>query len=96
MRRACLPAFQRFSEDGHLVALDEPIGRVMTASPTSVRAGTRLRDAVALIETRRLSELPVIQETGRVVGLLDIVDLVGMLPPEMLEILVDPSTAATA
>ena len=77
-------------------ALDEPIGRVMTASPTTVRAGTRLRDAVALIETRRLSELPVIQETGRVVGLLDIVDLVGMLPPEMLEILVDPSTAATA
>ncbi len=32
---------------------------------------------------------------GRVAGLLDIVDLVGMLPPETLDVLVDPSTAAT-
>jgi CBS domain-containing protein len=36
----------------------------MTASPPTIRSGTPLRDAVALIEARRLSELPVIHETG--------------------------------
>jgi arabinose-5-phosphate isomerase len=63
-------------------ALDEPIGRVMTARPTTVSVGTRLRDAVAVLESRRLSELPVLGGDGRPRGLLDIVDLVGLVPPE--------------
>ena len=63
-------------------ALDEPIGRVMTARPTTVPVGTRLRDAVAVLESRRLSELPVLGGDGRPCGLLDIVDLVGLVPPE--------------
>ena len=63
-------------------ALDEPIGRVMTARPTTVTVGTRLRDAVAVLESRRLSELPVLGDDGRPRGLLDIVDLVGLVPPE--------------
>jgi hypothetical protein len=49
---------------------------------------------VALLETRRLSELPVIDAAGRVTGLLDIVDLVGMVPPETLEIAVEAPAAA--
>jgi len=65
-------------------ALDEPIGRVMTARPTTLPAGTRLRDAVTILESRRLSELPVLDPTGRPVGLVDIVDLVGLVPPELL------------
>jgi arabinose-5-phosphate isomerase len=65
-------------------ALDEPIGRVMTARPTTLPVGTRLRDAVTILESRRLSELPVLDPTGRPVGLVDIVDLVGLVPPELL------------
>jgi arabinose-5-phosphate isomerase len=65
-------------------ALDEPIGRVMTARPTTLPVGTRLRDAVTILESRRLSELPVLDQTGRPVGLVDIVDLVGLVPPELL------------
>jgi len=66
-------------------ALDCAISGVMTARPATVPLGTRLRDALAILEARRLSELPVVDEGGRVAGLLDIVDLVGLVPPEMLE-----------
>ena len=79
--------FERRSD----AAIDGPIGDVMTARPTTIASGTRLRDAVVLIETRRLSELPVVDAAGRPIGLLDIVDLVGMVPPELLDM---PATAA--
>jgi arabinose-5-phosphate isomerase len=62
-------------------ALDGPIAAVMTSRPTTVVTGTRLRDALAVLETRRLSELPVVDAAGRPVGLLDIVDVVGLAPP---------------
>jgi len=75
----------RLFERRNDTALDHPIGSVMTARPTTVPFGTRLSDALAILEARRLSELPVVDEAGRVAGLLDIVDLVGLVPPEMLE-----------
>jgi len=65
-------------------ALDGAISAVMTRRPTTVPVGTRLRDAVAMLEARRLSELPVVDAAGRPVGLLDIVDLVGLVSPETL------------
>jgi len=68
------------------VLLDGPIRDVMTTRPTTVAAGTRLEEAVTLLESRRLSELPVLDAVGRPCGLLDIVDLVGMVPAEMLEL----------
>jgi arabinose-5-phosphate isomerase len=87
----------RLFERRNDAALDGPIGGVMTARPTTIPLGTRLRDALAVLETRRLSELPVLDEGGCVVGLLDIVDLVGMVPPEMLELpLSTPSASAPA
>ena len=76
----------RLFERRNDAALDGPIGGVMTERPTTVTVGTRLRDALAILEARRLSELPVLDAAGRVVGLLDIVDLVGLVPPEMLEL----------
>jgi arabinose-5-phosphate isomerase len=42
----------------------------------------RLRDAVAVLESRRLSELPVVDADGRPLGLLDIVDLVALTPAD--------------
>jgi len=67
-------------------AIDGPIRAVMTREPATIVAGTRLRDAVALLEARRLSELPVVDGAGRPLGLLDIVDLVGLVPPELLDV----------
>ena len=58
-------------------ALDRPIGEVMTSEPISVLEGTRLEDAVSLLDTRRISELPVVNERGYPTGLIDIVDLAG-------------------
>ena len=58
-------------------ALDRPIGEVMTREPISVLEGTRLEDAVSLLDSCRVSELPVIDKSGCPSGLIDIVDLVG-------------------
>jgi arabinose-5-phosphate isomerase len=71
----------RLFERRNDAALDGPIEAVMTSRPTTVPLGTRLRDAMAILELRRLSELPVVDVAGRPVGLLDIVDLVGIAPP---------------
>ena len=76
----------RLFERRHDDLLDAPIGHVMTARPTTVPAGTRLRDAVAVLEARRLSELPVVEPDGRVAGLLDVVDLVGLVPHEAIHL----------
>lgn len=59
-------------------ALDAPIAAVMTSRPMMILAGARLGDAVAVLEARRLSELPVVDHDGRPLGLLDVVDLVGL------------------
>ena len=76
----------RLFERRHDDLLDAPIGRVMTARPTTVPVAMRLRDAVAILEARRLSELPVVDPDGRVVGLLDVVDLVGLVPHEAIHL----------
>lgn len=61
---------------------DRPIGEVMTHRPTVVVAGTMLADAVAIMADRKFSELPVVDADGCPVGLLDVTDLVEMIPDE--------------
>jgi arabinose-5-phosphate isomerase len=63
-------------------ALDRPIREVMTAQPLTVMIGTRVSDAVDVLRRRKISELPVIDAAGRPVGLLDITDLIGLVPCE--------------
>jgi arabinose-5-phosphate isomerase len=74
----------RLFERRNDAALDAPIHEVMTRRPRTVPAGLQLADALTLLEQHRLSELPVIDADGRPAGLLDIVDLVGLVPPELL------------
>lgn len=54
-----------------------PIADVMTRSPKRVRATDRVADALATMRKHRIDELPVVDEDDRVVGLLDIQDLIG-------------------
>jgi arabinose-5-phosphate isomerase len=61
-------------------ALDRPIREVMTARPVTVRTGTKMIDAVAMMAQRKISELPVVDEAGRPVGLVDVTDLMSMFP----------------
>ncbi len=72
----------RLFEQRRDAALDRPISEVMTPSPITVTVGTRLLDAVDVLRSRKISELPVVDGRGRPVGLLDITDLIGLLPPD--------------
>jgi arabinose-5-phosphate isomerase len=59
-------------------ALDRPIAEVMVASPTVVRSGKRVSEAVNMLASRKFSELPVVDRNGRPVGLVDVTDVVGL------------------
>jgi arabinose-5-phosphate isomerase len=63
-------------------ALDRPIAEVMTAGPITVPLGTRVIDALEVLSRHKISELPVVDGDGRPAGLLDITDLIGLVPAE--------------
>ncbi len=58
--------------------LDRPIGDVMTRAPRTLPADALVRDAVRLIRERRQDEIPVVDSSGRPVGILDVQDLIAM------------------
>ena len=64
--------------------LDGPIAQVMTGDPLRVEVGSMMVDAVAIMAGRKSSELPVIDADGKPVGLVDITDVVALLPKESL------------
>ncbi len=61
-------------------ALDAPIQNVMSRSPTQVAAGTKTIAAIQTLSERSISELPVVDRAGKPLGLIDITDVIGMLP----------------
>ena len=63
-------------------AIDQPIRAVKTRAPCAVPAGAMLTDAVAILAERKISELPVIDARHAPVGLLDITDVLAMMPDE--------------
>lgn len=60
--------------------LDGPVRNVMTADPLTVRSGAMMVDAVAVMAGRKISELPVVDAEGRPAGLIDVTDVVGLVP----------------
>ena len=60
--------------------LDAPIWCIMTKSPKFVLKGTRMTEAIAVMSSRKISELPVLDEKCIPVGLLDITDLFSFFP----------------
>lgn len=61
-------------------ALDEPIARVMTTDPATVPPSATFETVVELLTARKISELPVVDEDARPIGLIDITDVIGWLP----------------
>jgi arabinose-5-phosphate isomerase len=55
--------------------LDRAIEQVMTRKPKVVRSTGLLADAYRILEEHRYDELPVVDDAGRVVGLLDVQDV---------------------
>jgi arabinose-5-phosphate isomerase len=65
--------------------LDRPIGEIMTVDPKRVRVGAMLSDAVELMKTHKISELPVVDRGNHLVGLIDVTDLIGLVPADFEE-----------
>jgi arabinose-5-phosphate isomerase len=59
-------------------ALDRPIAAVMTRNPLTLPTGARVAEALEVFERHKISELPIVDEQRRPVGLLDITDLIGV------------------
>jgi arabinose-5-phosphate isomerase len=65
--------------------LDRPIGEVMTADPYRVRVGANLGEAFEMMKLHKISELPVVDRGDHLVGLIDVTDLIGLVPADFEE-----------
>jgi arabinose-5-phosphate isomerase len=65
--------------------LDGPIAAVMTPDPYRIKVGATLADAVDVMKSHKISELPVVDRGGRLVGLIDVTDVIGLFPAEFEE-----------
>ncbi|MBY0396257.1 MAG: KpsF/GutQ family sugar-phosphate isomerase [Thermoleophilia bacterium] len=72
----------RLFEQRREADLDRPIGDVMTRNPVQTAVGAPLGDAVAAMQARKISELPVVDRAGRLAGLVDLTDLIGLVPAD--------------
>lgn len=59
-------------------SLREPIDRVMTKSPRTLRDDSLVQDAVAMFREFRQDEIPVVDAAGKPAGILDVQDLIAM------------------
>ncbi|RUL84910.1 KpsF/GutQ family sugar-phosphate isomerase [Tautonia sociabilis] len=68
----------RLFEQRREAMLDRPIAEAMTSDPIVVASGASIAEAVELLRSRKLSELPVVDPGHRLAGLVDITDLIGL------------------
>ncbi len=62
--------------------LDRPISEVMTRNPLTTLAHKRLVDVVEVLSAHKISELPVVDDAGCPIGLIDITDVIGLMPAD--------------
>ena len=62
--------------------LDEPISEAMTRNPLTTLPTKRLIDVVEVLSVHKISELPVVDEGGCPIGLIDITDVIGLMPAD--------------
>lgn len=67
----------RLVEQRHEHSLDRPIRELMTSTCARVQLGARTEVAVEVLAERKISELPVINDRGEPVGMIDVTDVVG-------------------
>jgi arabinose-5-phosphate isomerase len=70
----------RLLESRRDAELDQPICMLMNTNPTTIASGKLVRDAIAILSSRKFSQLPVVDAKGCPIGILDITDLIGLLP----------------
>jgi arabinose-5-phosphate isomerase len=62
--------------------LERPISEVMTRNPLTTKANKRLVDVVEVLSAHKISELPVVDDAGCPIGLIDITDVIGLMPAD--------------
>ena len=62
-------------EEDRNALMARPIAEVMTKNPTTIMAGTLAFEALNVMDEREFDNLPVVDEDGRALGILDIQDL---------------------
>jgi len=72
----------RLFEKRREAELDRPIREVMTADPIRINVGATLAEGVELMKTHKISELPVVDRGNHLVGLIDVTDLIGLVPAD--------------
>ena len=60
--------------------MDRPVCRVMSPDPTAISRGAMMNKAIEIFAQKKISELPVVDDQHRPCGLIDITDVVEMLP----------------
>jgi len=83
----------RILESHRDASFEMPIADAMTRGPTTVHDGSLLSAATQILAEKKISELPVIDEHGKPLGLIDITDVVGLLPNDRVD--TTPSSNAT-
>ncbi len=73
----------RLFEDRRDRLFDGPISAVMTSHPRTVQCGARTLDAVGIMAERKISELPVVDATGAPLGMIDVTDVVSLIPDQV-------------
>lgn len=70
----------RLLERRDLGIFQQPIREVMTKKPITLHSGQRVKEAMHLLRHHHVSEIPVLDDEGRPIGLVDLTDLVDLLP----------------
>jgi len=69
---------RRLVHQGDAGWLDGPIAKVMTARPMCLLGDAVVRDAVRLVQDRRVDEVPVVDRDGKPIGMVDVQDLIAL------------------
>jgi arabinose-5-phosphate isomerase len=72
-------------------SLDRPISEVMTRRPYQVSEGTKTTQAVQMLARHNISELPVVNSSGQPTGIIDITDVLNLMPTNFTPPTVQPS-----
>lgn len=72
----------RLMEQRRDESLDRPIREVMTTRPVTLPTSAMFSDVVAILSERKISEIPVVDQSGAPVGMIDITDVIGWLPTQ--------------
>ncbi len=66
-------------------ALDQPVRELMVTEPQTVLQGSKLSVAIEILAERKISELPIVDPAGKPTGLIDVTDVVSLLPEPPME-----------